>query len=130
MEFPRIVHLIYIPWDQRQKLKKDYMDFDQTFYYEFKEQVGNNWKVKLWTWDKIKIFTNKYCLDEWKLIKKYASRPTMLVDYLRWKIIYCYGGIYWQYGCVLKKPLEYLIPPKSKTITLLTESELILEFIV
>ena len=51
MVFPKIIHMIYIPWNRKQKIKKDYMDFDKSFYYNFIKQVGNKWEVKLWTWD-------------------------------------------------------------------------------
>ena len=124
MRFPKIIHLIYIPWNRKQKLKKDYMDFDRSFYYNFKKQVGNKWEVKLWTWDIINIFMNKYYMDEWKLIQKHSSRPTMLVDYLRWKLVYHYGGIYWQYGSKLKNSIEILIPKHERCIKLVTESYL------
>jgi hypothetical protein len=123
MDFPKIVHLIYIPWDKNQKLKKNYMDFDEGFYKQFKKDL-KGWKVKLWTWDKIEKIMTRYYKKEWNIVKRRSSRPTMLVDYLRWKIVYHYGGIYWQYGSKNKKSLSILIPRQVGGMVLLTETEL------
>jgi len=116
--------MIYIPWDKKQRLKKDYHDFNKKFYYKFQKQLGKKWKVKLWTWDKINKFMEKYYNREWRTIRKYADRAVMLVDYLRWKIIYHYGGIYWQYESKLKTSIKYLVPRHPNNIVLLTELEL------
>ena len=56
MTFPKIVHLIYIPWDKKQLLKTDFLDFDNSFYIRFQEQLGDNWVVIMWTMDKIEKF--------------------------------------------------------------------------
>jgi len=80
--FPRIIHLIYIPWDKHQKLKSDQLDFDQSFYHSFQARLGSRWNVKMWTWNKIEQFMNSSpYLDEWTQIKGKVSRPVMLVDY-------------------------------------------------
>lgn len=56
MIFPKIVHLIYIPWDKDQKIKNNCMDFDISFYKQFKNILGFEWTVIMWTRDKIEKF--------------------------------------------------------------------------
>ncbi len=122
MKFPKIIHLIYIPWDKNQKLKHDYMDFDASFYHSFCKQLNSEWKVILWTRDRIENFMNKYYFDEWNYVKNKSSRPVMWVDYLRWKLVYHFGGVYWQYGSKLKCSIDYFIPKYKGGIQLFTEN--------
>lgn len=122
MEFPKIIHLIYIPWNKNQKIKDNYMDFDTRFYHSFRKNISQDWEIILWTRDKIENFMNKYYKKEWKYVKNKSSRPVMLVDYLRWKLVYHFGGLYWQYGSKLKSSLKYYIPP-YKGVQLFTETE-------
>lgn len=121
--FPKTVHLIYIPWDKKQRLKHDHMDFDKVFWKKFEQQLKRKgWKVMMWTRDKIEKFMEMHYSREWKLVKRLVARPVQLVDYLRWKIIYHYGGIYWQYGSFLKAPINSLIPPQIGGALTLTET--------
>ena len=37
-EFPKIIHMIYIPWHRKTELlKENELDFDHTFYNNFKK---------------------------------------------------------------------------------------------
>ena len=45
---PKLIHLIYIPWDKNQKLKDDYLDFDKKPYEELKRN-NPEYNIKLWT---------------------------------------------------------------------------------
>jgi hypothetical protein len=117
--FPKIIHLIYFPWDKTGKLKDNENDFNHKFYDIFK--VNNpEWEVRLWTLSKMKQFISnnyKQYSDIWKIVK----HPTQTVDFCRLLITYHYGGIYWQYDSIQKAPLETFIPPHGKSIRLFVE---------
>lgn len=124
MNFPKIVHLIYIPWDKSQKLKTDFMDFDLAFYNKFRKKIEPEWEVILWTRDIIEKFMNSHYRTEWKIVKNKSSRPVMWIDYLRWKIVYHFGGVYWQYGSKLKRNINDFIPRYHQGVQLFTENYL------
>ena len=118
--FPKIIHLIYFPWDKNGKLKDDENDFNHNFYYEFKKN-NPEWEIRLWTLSKIKSFISSnypQYSDIWKLIK----HPTQTVDFYRLIVTYHYGGVYWQYNSLQKAPLETFIPPANKSIRLFVEN--------
>ena len=118
--FPKIVHLIYFPWDKTGKLKNNENDFNHDFYETFKNN-NSEWEVRLWTLSKIKSFlSTNYPIysDIWKIVK----HPVQAVDFCRLIVTYHYGGIYWQYDSVQKVPLEAFIPPKNKSIRLFIEN--------
>ena len=119
--FPKIVHLIYIPWERKTGLlKSDEMDFDKSFFYKFKKD-NPEYEIKLWTLSKIKQFTNEFCPmynEIWNKIK----HPTQAVDFFRLLVVYHYGGIYWQYGSKQKVNLQFFAPPQNKTIRLFVET--------
>ena len=126
-KFPKIVHLIYFPWEKKTGiLKPDEMDFDKSFYYKFKKN-NPKYKIKLWTLSKIKKFTNKFYPvynEIWNKIK----HPTQAVDFFRLLVVYHYGGIYWQYDSKQKVKLKYFIPSQNKRTRLFVECILSNEF--
>lgn len=119
-QFPKIVHLIYFPWERKTGiLKPDEMDFDQSFFYKFKK-YNPEYKIKLWTLSKIKQFTNEFYPiynEIWDKIK----HPVQAVDFFRLLVVYHYGGIYWQYGSKQKLDLQFFTPPKDKNTRLFVE---------
>ena len=122
--FPKIVHLIYIPWNKDGKLKSNEKDFDHSFYEKFKSE-NPSYEIKMWTLANIKKFIGdnypKY-KDIWNKVK----HPTQVVDFFRLLVVYHYGGIYWQYDSKQKTDLMCFTPPKDKdkNILLFVESVL------
>lgn len=118
---PKIIHLIYIPWDKNQKLKDNYLDFDKKSYEDLRDN-NKDYQVKLWTLPDIKNFLSTYYPDYYDLIFN-LPRPTMIVDFMRLLVVYHYGGIYWQYGSRRRvKTMDYFLPEKDKKVRLFTES--------
>lgn len=114
---PRIIHLMYLPWDKKQQLKNDCHDFDHTYYKELCSGHPS-WEIIMWTSDRLqKEFPHDYkkCLER-------CSRPTQIVDYFRWKVVYEYGGIYVQYESKLKIDPIALLPNEKFHVKLFTES--------
>ena len=118
--FPKIVHLIYFPWNKEGKLKDNEHDFNHTFYYSFQEKHPD-WEIRLWTLTKIKNFVSEYYSlykDIWSIIK----HPTQAVDFFRLLVTYHYGGIYWQYDSIQNSSLNTFLPPKGKSCRLFIET--------
>ena len=125
--FPKIVHLIYFPWDKKTgKLKLNEYDFDYTFYNKFVDN-NNDWEIKLWTLSKIKNFTNEFYpqyVEVWKKIK----HPTQCVDFFRALVTYHFGGIYWQYDSKQMTNLNNFIPENGNLLKLFVECIITQEF--
>jgi hypothetical protein len=120
---PKIIHLIYIPWDKNQKLKDNYMDFDHTFYIRLRDE-NPDYNVKLWTLPYIKNFLNQFYPQFYDTIFN-LPRPTMIVDFMRLLVVYHYGGIYWQYGSTNKAySMDHFLPMINKNVKLFTEGVL------
>ena len=120
-EFPKIVHLIYFPWERKTgKLKDDEDDFNHDFYKKIKNQ-NPDYEIKLWTLSKVKNFVkNNY--PEYSEIWKKIKHPTQTVDFFRLLVTYHYGGIYWQYDSEQKTDLMCFTPPQDKRIRVFVES--------
>jgi len=117
---PKIIHLIYIPWDKNQKLKDNYLDFDKKSYEEIRDS-NPDYFVKLWTLIDVKDFLSNYYPEYYDIVFG-LPRPTMIVDFMRLLVVYHYGGIYWQYGSKRKvKTLDYFLPSNNKKVKLFTE---------
>ena len=56
---PKLIHLIYIPWDKNQKLKDDYLDFDKKPYEELKRN-NPEYNIKLWILPDIQEFIRDF----------------------------------------------------------------------
>lgn len=126
-KFPRLVHLIYFPWDSKtMKLKDDPYDFDDTFYRQFKKDHPD-FEIKLWTLPEAERFVRANYPDVWPIITS-VDRPVMMVDIFRWLVVYHYGGIYWQYGSKPLVPLDNFIPGPGKRVKLHTEAILTPDF--
>ena len=125
---PRIIHLIYFPWDSStQKLKDDPNDFDKTAYNELKAK-NPGYDIKLWTLPKCREFVRRYYPSYENDIFN-VPRPVMMVDILRLLIVYHYGGIYWQYGSKQLVDMDQFLPDKNhKNVKLFTEIILTDEF--
>jgi hypothetical protein len=116
---PKLIHLIYIPWDKKQRLKKNYLDFSHTFYLDMVKQYPD-FRIEMWTLPKLKQFVAEQYPNYESTIFN-LPRPTMIVDFLRLLIVYHYGGIYWQYESKCRNKLELFLPRVNKNMKLLTE---------
>ena len=115
---PRIVHLIYLPWDKQQKLKADPSDFDHTYEQALREAVEpRGWTVMMWTQPKL---TAEFG-DLWSQALRASVRPTQIVDLMRWAVVAKWGGVYVQYDTVLHTSLERLLPRVGTSVRLFTE---------
>ncbi len=127
INFPRIIHLIYIPWCKSTgKIKANELDFDKKFYYNFKNE-NKNYKIKLWTLSKLLKFTYKFYPKYIKIWEK-IKHPVQAVDFYRLLIVYHYGGIYWQYGSIKKNDIDNFIPQEDFSIKLFVEKILEKDF--
>ena len=120
IKFPKMIHLIYLPWERENgKLKNNETDFDQTFYKNLQKE-NPKWFVVMWTQTTLKNFTTEYYpkyYDIWKKVK----HPTQIVDFYRLLVTYHFGGIYWQYGSKNKVPIKMFIPPIGKSARFFVE---------
>lgn len=120
IKFPKMIHLIYLPWERENgRLKDDETDFDQTFYVNFQRE-NPKWFVVMWTQTTLKNFTAEYYpkyYDIWDKVK----HPTQLVDFYRLLVTYHFGGIYWQYGSKNKVPINLFMPPMGKSARFFVE---------
>lgn len=119
-KFPKILHLMYFPWESKTGILKDNeKDFNYKCYNNLKNK-NKDWEIKLWTLNKTKEFANKHYPEYnklWDLIK----HPVQAVDFYRLLVTYHYGGIYWQYDSIQKTNLNCFVPPKEKEIRLFLE---------
>ena len=118
-KFPKIVHLMYFPWNKNGKLKENELDFDKVFYNSFKEN-NSDWEVKLWTLTDTKKFVETN-YPKYSNIFDLIKHPVQTVDFCRLLVTYHYGGIYWQYGSKQKVSLNTFIPPLNKKARLFVE---------
>lgn len=125
-DVPKLIHLIYIPWDKNQKLKDDYLDFDKTSYEKMKEKYPE-YMIKLWTLPDLQQFLRDFYPEYYDIIFN-LPRPVMIVDFMRLLIVYHYGGLYWQYGSDAKVEMDRFLPSKNKNVKLFTEAVLTPEF--
>lgn len=117
---PRMVHLIYIPWDKQQKLKSNYLDFDHTCYRTLVRKFPD-YEIVMWTLPRIQHFLRTEYPQFYEFIFA-LPRPTMIVDFLRLLLVYHFGGIYWQYDskCITDR-MDYFLPSEGKNVKLFTE---------
>jgi mannosyltransferase OCH1-like enzyme len=120
ISFPRIVHLIYIPWKKNGVLKSDFSDFDHSFYTKFKSKHPN-WSIRLWKLPDVQALLRDH-YPQYQNIFTIIKHPIQLIDFLRLLIIYKYGGIFWQYESRLKCNLNRFIPRKKAKLILFVET--------
>lgn len=111
--------MIYFPWDQEGKLKADVLDFDHG-PYERMMRYAPDFEVQLWTLKRAEEFAEENYPDIGKLMWSLAH-PTMMVDVLRWLVVYHFGGIYWQYDMNPLVPMTRMLPPEECQVRLFTE---------
>ena len=66
-------------------------------------------RFHLWDRDELEPLANDYEPGLWEELF-HLSRPVMAVDILRWLILYRFGGLYWQIGCVPWYPIDAFVP--------------------
>lgn len=112
-DFPKILHLMYFPWDWKTgKLKPDQFDFNRQCYEVLKEK-NKDWEIKLWTYDETKKFAEEF-YPQYNEIHQLIKHPVQLVDFYRLLVVYHFGGIYWQYDSKQKTSLDFFLPPDNK----------------
>jgi mannosyltransferase OCH1-like enzyme len=120
-EVPKIIHLIYFPWDREQRLKPDPNDFDQTYHRELAGSYPD-FEVMMWTIPKIRKFLSSNYPGVWEASIRAAVRPTQLVDLYRWLVVDHFGGIYLQYHSKLHTHPKLLFPSEGYQLRLFTEN--------
>jgi hypothetical protein len=124
---PRIVHLMYFPWDRgTQRLMLDQSAFDRTYLHALRVRVRQRepgWRVEMWTWPKMRRWCEKRHPGLWERAVAAAARPTQLVDLFRWLVVHDLGGVYLQYDSDLRCPrLDALLPSAGRGLRLYTEN--------
>ena len=101
---PRLIHLIYFPWDRNHRLKPDEDDFDHG-PCEVLRRYASGFEVRLWTFSAIRDFCLRNYPDVWSVVER-CPHPTMMVDVLRWLVVRHFGGIYWQMSTTPLAPMD------------------------
>ncbi|HMO50411.1 MAG TPA: hypothetical protein PKE26_06230 [Kiritimatiellia bacterium] len=117
---PRIIHMVYFPWDKNQKLLADCHAFDHQ-PFERMVRYAPGFDVRLWTLDQARDVVQENAPELWRLMISLA-RPTMMVDVFRWWLIHHFGGIYWQYDMNPLVAMDRLLPRPGKKVRLFTEN--------
>lgn len=119
LQAPKIVHLIYFPWDRDQRLLPDPSDFDRA-PCDRTRHYAPDFEVRLWTYDRARAFCGDFYPEIWSVLQS-VPRPMMIVDVLRWLVVHHHGGIYWQYGSTPRVPMAEFLPSPGKAVKLFTE---------
>jgi len=126
-KFPRIVHLMYFPWDKNQNLKINENDFDLSFYKEMLQQ-NPDWDIKLWTLSKTREFVEHKYPGLWSHLWSLFSHPVQAVDFFRLLVVFELGGIYWQYESEQLVDLQKFRPRWNSQIRLFVERTISRDF--
>ena len=116
------VHMIYFPWDRLQRLQEPTEDFDRG-PFDAMVRYAHPIPVELWTHHRAMAF----CRREYPRIAEIltgATRPVMLVDLLRWLIVYHFGGVFWQFYTEPLAEMNRFLPSRHKSVRLFTEFDL------
>jgi hypothetical protein len=113
------IHMIYIPWGKDQKLLADLEAFDHQ-PYENMRRYAPGFEVNLWTHSRVQEFCLQNYPSIWRTISTVA-RPMVMVDLLRWLVVYHFGGIYWQYDMNPLVPMGRFLPSPGKKARVFTE---------
>jgi len=116
---PRLIHMMYFPWGPDQQLCSDTEVFERGPYENMK-QYAPDFSVSLWTYARISEFGRLYYPAMWEAVCA-LPRPVMMVDILRWLVVYHFGGIFWQYHMAPLAPMERVLPAQGKSVKVFTE---------
>jgi hypothetical protein len=122
LNIPRIIHLMFFPWGKDQKLLADQTLFDHR-PYERMVRYAPDFEVKLWDYPATEKLCLEYYPDIWRVANE-QPRPMMLVNTLRWLMVYHFGGISWQYDMNPLVPMHHMLPSPGKSCRVYTEFEL------
>ena len=117
---PRLMHLMYLPWDAHQRLKADPDEFDHAYLHRTRERFPD-WDVRMWTLPALRTLVQGAYPGVWEQAMASYHRPTQLVDLFRWLVVFHFGGVYVQYDTALLVSPASLLPRQSKTVRLFTE---------
>ena len=115
----RIVHFIFLPWDANHRLKDDEHDFDHA-PVETMRRYAPDFEVRLWTRSAVFDFCRSAYPDVWETVRR-CPHPTMMVDILRWLVVFHFGGVYWQMSSTPLVSMESFLPSPGKHVRLFTE---------
>ncbi|MBP7828537.1 MAG: hypothetical protein KA248_01325 [Kiritimatiellae bacterium] len=116
---PRLIHMVYFPWDRDQRLLADPDAFDHR-PYENMRRYAPDFEVRLWTYPRAREWCRANYPAIWACMEGLA-RPTMMVDVLRWLVVYHFGGVYWQYDMNPLAPMARMVPGSGREARLFTE---------
>ena len=118
---PRILHTIHFQWDENQRVDPRGAEFDRAPLAALGEYAPD-FEVRLWTYPRCRDFCLRQDPDLWTQLQA-CARPVMLIDVLRWLIVYRFGGIYWQMRTVPLVEMSAFLPAEGKSVRLFTEGE-------
>jgi hypothetical protein len=96
--FPRILHLMYLPWDPAtQKLCADQNAFDKRYLWHCQHVLGAEWTVRMWTFEELERAVQARHRGLWAYVLSRVTRPTQLVDFFRVWVVWTFGGVHLQY---------------------------------
>lgn len=119
-DVPRLIHLMYFPWNRQQQLLSDPDAFDHNYYDKLCASYPN-FKVMMWTLPTVRALCEKHYPGVWETAFAHAVRPTQLVDLFRWLVVYHFGGMYLQYDSTLHVLPDQLLPSQGYGVRLYTE---------
>ena len=111
--FPKIIHFIWVNFknelDQNPIIPQKYLD-----NLENVKKINSNYKIKIWNGYDCDKFVRKYFPDKINIYWNFPY-PIQRCDYIRFLILYIYGGIYSDmdrfsvksYDTILEKYSEY-----------------------
>lgn len=112
---------MFFPWGKDQKLLADQSAFDHAPYERMK-QYAPDFEVKLWDFNATEKLCTEFYPDIWRVALS-LPRPMMLVNTLRWLMVYHHGGISWQYDMNPLRPMSAYLPSADKQCRVFTEFE-------
>jgi hypothetical protein len=110
-EFPKVIHLMYLPYDSKtQKLKANQDDFDHTFYNKLTDRVrALGWTTRMWTYEALRAVVAPKLFD---FVCARSTRPIQIVDFFRVWCVWTFGGISLQYNSEIAD-LQATVPTQS-----------------
>ena len=123
--YPTVLHAVFIPWNRRtQELLEDTETFDRTWLDEQQRSAPAHWEVRLWTYERLRVFCEQYYPTMWDELWHHADRPVQVVDTLRMLLVYHFGGASVQYGGVWMRRDwdEVFLPMKGRPTRLFVET--------